>query len=223
VTRIRLPLVVLLAALGLAAVAAAADSTDPKVKTTKADQRTATASLLRFSDLGAAWTGGAIKAASIKIPVCPANQPNNSDLTITGHSESALALSSQGVRIDTDVEVFKTPRMVAKLYTRMVRPTIGECLKYDLAKSLGGGAGLTIGAVSQPELAPVGSHSTLYRVLITVKSAGAAKVTVFSDFMFLSQGRTQFFVNVIAPSNLGAQLLALENRVAKILAARARA
>jgi hypothetical protein len=45
---------------------------------------------------------------------------------------------------------------------------------------------------------------------------------VFSDFMFVSKGRTQFFVNVIAPSNLGAQLLALESRIAKILAARAR-
>ena len=57
--------------------AVAADSTDPKVKITKADQARAAAAVLRFSDLGPAWSGRAEKPKSLKIPICPANQPNN--------------------------------------------------------------------------------------------------------------------------------------------------
>ena len=109
--------VALASALALAAAAAAA-APDPKVHLTKADQAIAKASLLRFSDLGAAWSGGAVKPQSLKIPLCPADQPNDSDLVITGHAESTLALASQGLQVDADVEILQTARQVETLASR---------------------------------------------------------------------------------------------------------
>ena len=214
-----LPLVVV-AALAAAALASA-DKTDPKVRTTKADQGNANASVLSFTDLGPAWSGGPEKVTSLKIPVCPANQPNNSDLTVSGQAESGLELASEGIRVDTTALVLRSQKQVATLFNRMLRPaTIDTCLRYNLEKSVGG-AGVSVGLASALKLDRVGSHGALYRVSIAVTS-GSKKVLVYSDFLFVAQNRTEFFVNVVAPSNLGAQLLALENRVAKILVTNAK-
>jgi opacity protein-like surface antigen len=207
----------LLAALAalVGAAVAAADATDPKTKITQADQVHATASLLKFSDLGPAWSGAGETPVSLKIPVCPGDQANNSDLTLTGHAESYLELKSEGLQIDTDVEIFKSAGEVNTLFKRMVTPLLSACLKYDLLKSLGT-AGATIGNVTLLKLQKAGAHSSDYRV--SLKYSGHP---VVSDYIFVSQGRTQFFVNVVAPGPLTSQLLALEDRIAATLAARA--
>jgi hypothetical protein len=211
-----LPLAVLavLAALVGAAVAAA-DSTDPKTRLTTADQARAAASLLRFSDLGPAWSGAGERPTTLKIPVCPGDQANNSDLTLTGHAESYLTLKSAGLQIDTDVEVFASARQVDKLVKRMVTPLLSACLKYDLLKSLGS-SGASVGKVTLVKLHQAGSHSSDYRVAVAYGGH-----PVVSDYLFVSQGRTQFFVNVVAPSPLTSELLALEDRIAATLAGRA--
>ena len=218
-SRRAVPLVAL--ALGLIVVTAAtADSTDPKVKISKADQAHANASILRFSDLGPAWTGGAEKPASLKIPVCPGYQPNDSDLTITGHAESGLTLSSAAIQVDTDVEIFKSPQQVAKLVKRVLQPlALDSCLRYDLLKTVGG-QGVTIVGVSQLPVAKAGDDASLNRVTLSVKSNGKT-VGVFSDFLYVSKGRTQFFVNIVSPGSLKSQLPSLENGIAKVLAGRA--
>ena len=62
--------------------ALAADSTDPKVRITKADQAKAAAAVLRFSDLGPAWSGGATKphvAQGPDLPGEPAEQQRPDD------------------------------------------------------------------------------------------------------------------------------------------------
>jgi hypothetical protein len=207
-------LLALLAALASAAVAAA-DSTDPRTKLTKADQAQATASLLRFGDLGPAWSGAGETPSTLKIPVCPGDQPNNSDLTLTGHAESYLELKSEGLQIDTDVEIFKSARQVDTLVARMVTPLLSACLKYDLLKSLGA-SGASVGSVTLVKLEQVGAHRSDYRV--SVRYGGHP---IVSDYLFISQGRTQFFVNVVAPGPLTSQLLALEDRIAATLAGRA--
>ena len=210
----RFLLLAVIAALVGAAVAEA-DSTDPKTKITPADQAHATASLLKFSDLGPAWSGAGETPTTLKIPVCPGDQANNSDLTLTGHAESYLVLKSEGLQIDTDVEVFKSAGEVNTLVKRMVNPLLSACLKYDLLKSLGS-AGATVGNVTLLKLQKAGSHSSDYRV--SLKYSGHP---VVSDYIFVSQGRTQFFVNVVAPGPLTSQLLALEDRIATTLAGRA--
>ena len=210
------------AALVVTSAALAADSTDPKIKLSKADQALAAKLVLRFTDLGAAWSGGAEKPSSLKIPVCPSNQPNNSDLTITGHAESRLNLQTAATQVDTDVLIFKSAKQVAKLVGRVIEsPSISDCLRYDLIKSVGG-QGVTIVGVSQVPVAKAGDHSVLYRVTLSVKS-GSKTVPVFSDFLYLSEGRAQYFVNIVAPGAIKSELPSLENRIAKGLAAKAKA
>jgi hypothetical protein len=204
-----------IAAALLTAAAAAADSTDPKTKLTKVDQARAAASLLRFSDLGPAWSGAGETPTTLKIPVCPGDQPNNSDLTLTGHAESYLQLKSEGLQIDTDVEIFETAGQVGTLVKRMVTPLLSGCLRYDLLKSLGSSAA-TVGNVTLVKLRDAGTHSSDYRVSLTYGGH-----PVVSDYLFVSQGRTQFFVNVVAPGPLTGQLLGLEDRIAATLAGRA--
>lgn len=199
----------------VAAALAAADATDPRTKITKLDQAQAVASLLKFSDLGPAWAGAGETPSTLKIPVCPGDQPNNSDLTLTGHAESYLELKSEGLQVDTDVEVFKSAGEVNTLVKRMVTPLLSACLKYDLLKSLGS-LGASLGNVTLLKLEKVGSHSSDYRV--SLKYGGHP---IVSDYIFVSQGRTQFFVNVVAPGPLTSQLLALEDRIAATLAGRA--
>jgi hypothetical protein len=212
----------IVAALAVAAAALAADSTDPKVKLSKADQALAARLVLRVTDLSAAWSGGAEKPTSLKIPVCPSNQPNNSDLTVTGHAESRLNLQTAATQVDTDVLILKSAKQVAKLVSRVIgSPSLSDCLRYDLIKSVGG-QGVTIVGVSQVPVAKAGDHSALYRVSLSVKS-GSKTVPVYSDFLYVSQGRAQYFVNIVAPGAIKSELPSLENRIAKRLAARAKA
>jgi hypothetical protein len=216
----RLLIVVAAAALMVGAVAAA-DSTDPKVRLSKADQAYAAKLLLRTNDLGAAWAGGAEKPTSLKLPICPANQPNNSDLTVTGHAESRLNLQSAATQVDTDVLVLERVKQVSALVKRiLLSPSLSDCLRYDLIKSVGG-QGVTIIGVSQVPVAKAGDHSALYRVTLSVKS-GATVVRVYSDFLYVSQGRAQYFVNIVAPGAIRTELPSLENRIAKRLAAKAK-
>jgi hypothetical protein len=211
---------VALGALVLASAVLAADSTDPKVRVTKADQAKASAAVLHFSDLGPAWSGGGTKPTSLKAPICPGNQPNDSDLTITGHAESLLTLQGAGLQVDTDAEIFKTPAQVAKLVQRTMGAAVTGCLKYNLLKSIGSGG--QVGATRALTVAKVGDRSALYRVEVAVKAPGSKQpVKVFSDYLFVSAGRTQYFVNLVAPSSAGDELPALENRIAKLLASRA--
>jgi hypothetical protein len=201
--------------------AAAADSTDPKIELSKADQAVAARLVLRSGDLGPAWSGGAEKPTSLKIPVCPANQPNNSDLTITGHAESRLNLQSAAIQVDTDVLRFRSSRQVTALVKRiLLSPSLPDCLRYDLIKSVGG-QGVTIVGVSQVPVAKVGDHSALFRVTLSVKS-GSKNVPVYSDFLYVSQGRAQYFVNLVAPGAIRSELPSLENGIAKRLAAKAK-
>jgi hypothetical protein len=149
--------------------------------------------------MGPAWAGGAVKPVSLKIPVCPGNQPNNHDLTITGHAESTLTLESAGLQIDSDVLVFASPAQVAKLAKRVLRPvSLLTCLRFNLLKQVAG-QGVTIVGVSQLR-GQAGDGAQLYRVTLVVKSNGQT-LSVFNDFLFVSKGRSQFFVSVVAPSS----------------------
>jgi hypothetical protein len=206
----------LAAGLVLAAIAAA-DVNDPKTKISKADQAAAAAAVLRFGDLGPAWTGGAETPNSIKIPKCPANQPHYSDLTLTGHAESGLSLATQGVDVDTDAEVFESKAQVSKLVSRVITPALGGCLRYDLVNSIGRTA--TVGLMTKEKVPAVGDHVGLFRLALSLESGGKT-VHVLSDYLFLSSGRTQFFVNIVAPANVASELPALESHIAKTLALR---
>ena len=59
-----------------------------------------------------------------------------------------------------------------------------------------------------------------FRVPIVVKS-GSQTVTVDADFIYLGVGRSQIYVNIIAPSVQQSQLPGFEVRLAKLMVKRA--
>jgi hypothetical protein len=201
--------------------AALADASDPKQHFTKADQAKAAATVLAQNDLGAGWKGGARTPTSLKAPKCPAYTSNDSDLTMTGHAESLFSNGNGGVQVDSDVEVFRTARQAATRFARILQPRLGTCLRYDLLKSVAGTKGVRIGQVKRLPLPKVATHGAAFRVPLTVQNAGQS-VTVDSDVLFLGQGPTAIYLNVVAPDVLGSQLTALEERLARALAARSK-
>jgi len=210
-------------AVGLLAVPAAAakDPWDPKTKIRVADQSAAARVLVTQDDLGSGWSGGARKPTSFKAPTCPAQRPNDGDLTITGHAESLFSNGNGGIQIDTDVEVLATEKQAKARFTRFLQPKLFTCLEYDLAKSVGG-TGVTFLKTSRLDIAKVADRTAAFRVPIAVKVSGK-NVVVDSDYLFLGVGRSQVYVNVIAPSVQEAQLPAFELRLAKLLVKRMRA
>jgi hypothetical protein len=210
--------VTLVAAL-VTAVADARDPWDPRTKLRRADQRKAAATVLTQADLGAGWTGGARKPISFKAPTCPAQRPNDGDLTLTGHAESLFSNGNGGIQIDTDVEVFPTEKQAKARFVRFMQPKLFSCLKYDLAKSIGG-SGATILKPVRLDLPKVAERAGAFRVPVAVK-AGSRTVTVDADFIYLGVGRSLIYVNIVAPSVQEAQLPEFEHRLAKLLVGRA--
>jgi hypothetical protein len=156
----------------------------------------------------------------MKAPTCPAQRPNDGDLTITGHAESIFSNGNGGIQIDTDVEVFATAAQAKARFVRFMQPKLLTCLKYDIAKSLGGATGMTFLKPTRLDFPKIAERTGAFRVPIAVKS-GSQTVTVDADFLFLGVGRAQIYVGVIAPSVQEAQLPGFERRVAKLLVKRA--
>jgi len=213
--------VVSLAALTVAGVALG-DPLDPKIHITSADQAAAAAVILTSNDLGAGWNGGAIKPASMKMPRCPAQQPNFSDLTLTGHAEANFNNGNGGWQVDSDVTVLKTAKQVTTQFARLMKPKLGTCVRYDVLKTTGTDPSIQLGLVKRitfPKVAPI---ALLYRTSIIVK-AGKTSVTVYDDTIMLAKGRTSIWMNFIAPSTDQGPLELREQQIAKALVARVRA
>jgi hypothetical protein len=201
------------------AVADARDPWDPRTKIRQDDQRHAAAIVLTQADLGAGWSGGARKPTSLKAPTCPAQRPDDGDLTLTGHAESVFSNGNGGIQIDTDVEVFPTAKQAKARFVRFMQPKLYSCLKYDLAKSIGGSRA-TILKPARLDLPKVAEQFAAFRVPVAVK-AGSQTVTVDADFLYLGAGRSLIYVNIVAPSVQEAQLPEFEHRLAKLLVRRA--
>jgi len=212
-------LAAVLLALALSSLARA-DSFDPKVKTTSADQAAARAALLRGSDLGPSWSALAVATPySIKLPVCQVDQANYSSLTLSGHAEAQYSLA-RTITVDSDVEVYKSVAQVTTLFRLMLQPGLEGCLRFDLFKSVGTAA--TVGAATRLKLAMVGDHTAAYRVAVLYKVNGK-QVPIDSDFLFLAKHRTVYFVSLVAPGIDSSELPSLEQRIARDLVAHARA
>jgi hypothetical protein len=202
--------------------AAAADPLDPKQKLTPADQARAKAALLRQNDLGTGWTGGASATpSSLKAPVCPSLRPNYSKLTLTGHAESLFSNGNGGIQVVADVEVWKTLAQAKQHMNALLQPKLGACIRYALLKSVGGTNVTILGAQRQPT-PKLGDSSAHYRVPLGVKS-GNQTVSVLSDVLMVRKGRTEIYLNVVAPADNEDQLTGFVHRLARATLARVRA
>jgi hypothetical protein len=214
---------ILLAALAALVVtgAAVADPLDPGQKLTPADQAIAKAAVLVQGDLGAAWKGGlSATPSSLKAPICPSLRPDFSKLTLTGHAESQFANGNGGLQITSDAEVWKTLRQAEAHMKALIVPSLPKCIKYSFLKTPGGSK-LTLFPVKVRQLGKFADVSVGYRELVGYR-IGKQTVPVIADFVFLRKGRTEIYVNVVAPSSADEQLTAFETRLARALVGRVR-
>ena len=199
----------------VASSAAARDPWDPHLKFNKADQSAAKAAVLQQNDLGQGWAGGPQSSPSFKAPTCPAQRPNDGDLTLTGHAEAVFSNGNGGLQIDSDIEVFPTSKQATARFDRFLQPKLFTCLRYDMSKSLGG-AKVTFLKGRRLAFSKVAERTAVFRLPIVYQGK-----TIDFEFLYLGQGRSQFYVNIVAPSVQESQLPAFELRLAKVLVKRA--
>ena len=195
----------------LCATAALADA--PAVKISKADQAKAVAALLRRSDLGAGWIGGAVAPSPLTPPNCPGFNPKESDLTVTGHADARFTFASGVLELDQDVQVLATSADVEKDFHRTISPQLGDCLAYQLAQAAETSPGRDGDEIPFPA---TGSVSAVYHARVTVRS-GKAEGTLLSDYVFFGEGRVEYEFTIIAPVGAGSQLPLFELNLAQIL------
>jgi hypothetical protein len=206
----------------VAAASAVADPLDPKVRLTASDQALAKAALLRQSDLGPAWADRSTATpSSLKAPICPSLRPDYSKLTLTGHAESVFDNGNGGYQLTSDVEVWKTVAQAERHMKALLQPALPKCIKYSFLKTPGGSK-LILLPVKPRHLGKFADVSVAYRAPVGYK-VGKQTVVVTSDFIFLRKGRSEIYLNVTGPSTDDDQLTALETRIARTLAGRARA
>jgi hypothetical protein len=208
-----------LAALVLAG-AALADPLDPKQRLNPGDQARAKAALLVKSDLGNAWADrSTAKPSSLKAPICPSLRPDYSKLTLTGHAESVFDNGNGGIQVVSDVEVWKTLKQAEAHMNALLQPALPTCIRYSLLKTIGGSAILL--PVKATKLGDFADVSVSFRAPIGFKVGGKTQ-SVISDFVLLRKGRTEMYLNVVAPSSAEEQLTAFETRLARTMVGRVR-
>jgi len=187
-----------------------------RVRLNRADQAAARAAVLRRGDLGSGWTGGARKAPPPSTVTCPDYQPKQSDLVRTGAAEARF--QHTGLVLQTDAQVLKTRRMVARDWQRSVAdPRSVDCLRHMLSKQLPSNERLvSFGRRAFPRLA---KYSSAYRMLVRVHAQGRT-VLVVVDLVVVGRSRTELTLTMSAPAAARKALPAAEVRVARALLAR---
>jgi hypothetical protein len=207
-------------AIALVVVAGAAGSGPgkQKIELNPADQARARAVVLRRSDLGPGWTGGRIKPDLTSQVSCASYHPKVSDLVVTGAAESQFR--GTGIVLANEVEIFRTAAMVDRDWRRSIVPAAVPCLRRTLTKGLGAQAKvLSFGRIPFPR---VGTHSAAFRGIVAVSALGRT-VRVLLDIVLVGKGRAEISLDATAPAAAARAVSSAERRLARTLAARARA
>lgn len=207
----------LLAVLAGSAAAAALDHEQHAF--TSADQAAARSAVLKKTDFGAGWTGGAKKPDLSPLPPCAGYDPKQSDLVLTGAAESDW--KHAGLELDTEAQVLKTAAMVKLDWQRTVLdPRAVACLKTQLQKRFNGSVKfVSFRRVAFPH---VGTYSRAYVTLLDVTANGNT-VRIASEDVLVGSKRTELTLTSTTPQGAQAAVHTVDVRLAKILLARAKA
>jgi len=198
--------------------AAAGGPGKQKVELNAADQAAARSVVLRRSDLGSGWTGGRVKPDLSSSVSCPSYHPKVSDLVVTGAAASQFR--GTGIALVNEIEIFRTVAMVDRDWRRSIVPAAVPCLRATLTKGLGGQAKvLSFRRISFPR---VTTHTAAFRGIVAVSALGQT-VHVLLDVVLMGKGRTEISLDATAPAATARAVSAAERRLARTLAARARA
>ncbi len=199
------------------ACAGAARADAPTVRIRQADQSKATQALLRLSDFGAGWTGGATTPSKLTALRCPGFDPKESDLVVTGHAAAHFAWPKGGVTIDEDTQVLATAADVRTDFRRTIGPKLPGCLAWEL--KVGGQGRVRSVRVRRLAFARIGAVSAAYRAEITVAVNGRVGRFI-RDFVFFGIGRLEYSLVLDAPTFQSAQLAPFEQDIAALLVRR---
>jgi hypothetical protein len=186
---------------------------------TAGDQAAARSAVLKKTDFGAGWTGGAKKPDLSPSPPCASYDPKQSDLVLTGAAESVW--KHAGLELDTEAQVLKTAAMVKLDWQRTVLdPRAIACLKAQLQKHFNGSVKfVSFRRVSFPRL---GTYSRAYVTLLDVTSSSGT-VRVASEDVLIGRKRTELTLTSTTAQVTQAAVHSVDVRLAKILLARAKA
>ncbi len=211
-------LVVLAAALALAGAAAAATTDHNQVKLTAADQAVAKKIVIKSSDLGTGWSGGAVKPDLNDALVCANYHPKQSDLVLTGAAESKYAVT--GAQLDSVAQVFRTADMVTTDWHRSVlNPQLVSCLRETLAGNLTPSQTIaSVGRIAFPQ-----GHGILareYRTVLNVTSSGST-VKGIVDLVVFTRGRSELSLTTVGSYDQRASIARVERVLVGVMLTRA--
>jgi hypothetical protein len=174
----------------LLALGVAAGAQANKTKLNKADQASASGSLLKLSQLPApfTWKGGKSTSAGSggSSFSCKGFTPKSSDLVTTGKADATF--TAQGVQLQDHAEVLQTAKMVNDDFSRTFVPALVPCLETTFAHNITGLVVLKAGRVTFPQLA---SHAAAYRIIFKITPKGKAPEEGIVDFVALGAGRKE--------------------------------
>jgi len=213
-------LLVVATALALAGAAAAGTADHNQVKLTAADQAVAKKIVIKASDLGTGWSGGAVKFDLNDTLVCANYHPKQSDLVLTGAAEARYAVGSS--QLDSVAQVFRTADMVTTDWHRSVlNPQLVPCLRETLAGSLAPSQKIaSIGRIAFPQ-----GHGILAREFRTVLNVTANGSTTkgLVDLIVFARGRSELSLTTIGSYDQRAGMARAEHALVGLMLTRATA
>jgi hypothetical protein len=213
----------LVACLGVPALALAAEG-EPRKRIVAADQKKAAAIVLKRADLAAGWkrVGTPDSGDDLK---CPGFSPNESDLTLTGESETEFEYTGGMPYIGSFSNVYVSSKDALASWTRSVKPAVARCIAHFFRQGVAADGGkvtiLKQGRMAFPRVAP---RTAAFRVTarVTVTNAGQ-NVTIPFAIHLIALGRGRGDVGLITMGP-GTGIPAAELRAfARLLASRLQA
>ena len=176
--------------------------------------------VIKRADLGPVpgWTGGRKKATAPSPIPCASYNPKQSDLVVTGLSETQWKHS--GLEFESDAQVLATPRMVRLDWRRTVfAPQVLPCMRSQFAKK--DSAKEHFVSVRWVAFPRVARYTRAARLLVDVSTAGG-KVRLMVDTVAFGRGRTEVSLTATAPQVAALAVRPAEIRLARLLAGRIR-
>ena len=185
------------ACLALPAVALAAAG-DPKEAFTPADKAKAKSMVLVRADLAAGWKRTSTPDSGDDLS-CPGFDPDLSDLTLSGESESEFEHPG-GAYVAAFASVYRTDANARTGFARVAKPALARCLAHFFEEGVveeGGTVTITKQVkVSFPKIAP---RVAAYRVVCRVGTPGSAQTVPFAvDMIMLGRGRGEVVMLAMA-------------------------
>ena len=147
---------------------------DPKKRIAPADQKKAAAIVLKRADLAAGWKRVRTPDSGDDLK-CPGFNPDESDLTLTGESESEFD-STDGRFIASSSSVYASAKDAVASWTRNVKPALARCVAHFFRQEVTAAGGKAVivkqGRISFPRVAP---RTAAFRVAARVTFTDAGR------------------------------------------------